>query len=259
MPNTAHRLLRGLGLPVVALVVLSAACSGGGDTASPATTESTTPTTTAPPATTEPVPEYRTTVATAQVPEVAVFAEPDAPEPTHRLANPNEVGGPLVFLVDTQRPDGWIEVLLPVRPNGTTGWVRSEDVALATNDYQLVVELDAHRITLTRGDEVLVQEPVGVGRDNAPTPGGRFYIKELLQPPEPGTVYGPYAYGLSGFSNVFETFNGGDGVIGLHGNNDPSSIGSDVSSGCIRLDNAAITRLVEEIGLPLGTPVEVLA
>lgn len=246
-------------MPFVSLVILSAACSGGSGSADSPSTEPTASTTTVPPATTEPTPDYRSVVATAQVPEVAVFAEPDASEPTHRLANPTEIGGPLVFLVDRQRPDGWIEVLLPVRPNGTTGWIRSEDVELATNDYQLVVELDAHRVTLTRGEEVLVQEPVGVGRANAPTPGGRFYIKELLQPPEPGTVYGPYAYGLSGFSNVFETFNGGNGVIGIHGNNDPASIGTDVSAGCIRLDNDTIVRMVEEIGLPLGTPVEVVA
>ncbi len=78
-----------------------------------------------------------------------------------------------------------------------------------------------------------------------------------LRSPAPCTA--PYAYGLSGFSNVLESFNGGNGVIGIHGNNDPSSIGGDVSSGCIRLHNDVITRMVEEIGVPLGTPVEVVA
>ncbi|MCZ7531052.1 MAG: L,D-transpeptidase [Acidimicrobiia bacterium] len=258
MSVPTRRFGRGLLGPLVALVVLGAACSGGGGSEDSASTEPVAPTTTVPP-TTAPAPSYRSVVATAQVPEVAVFAEPGAADTTYRLANPTETGGPLVFLVDEQLPDGWINVLLPVRPNGTTGWVRAEDVELATNDFRVTVELDAHRITLTRGEEVLVQEPVGVGRGDAPTPGGRFYIKELLQPPEPGSVYGPYAYGLSGFSNVLESFNGGDGVIGIHGNNDPSSIGGDVSSGCIRLHNDVITRMVEEIGIPLGTPVEVVA
>ena len=68
-----------------------------------------------------------------------------------------------------------------------------------------------------------------------------------------------YAYGLSGFSNVLESFNGGTGVIGIHGTNEPDKVGTDVSSGCIRLHNDAITRMVEEIGLPLGTPVEIQA
>ena len=35
--------------------------------------------------------------------------------------------------------------------------------------------------------------------------------------------------------------------------------GRDVSAGCIRLRNEVITRLVEDIGLPLGTPVEIIA
>ena len=58
---------------------------------------------------------------------------------------------------------------------------------------------------------------------------------------------------------MLTSFNGGTGVIGLHGTNDPSSIGGDVSSGCIRMQNDVIERLVNEIGLPLGTPVEILA
>lgn len=70
-------------------------------------------------------------------------------------------------------------------------------------------------------------------------------------------MYGPYAYGLSGFSNVLTEFNGGYGVIGIHGTNDPSSIGRDVNQGCIRMSNTGITTLAAI--LPLGTPVEIIA
>lgn len=241
------------------LTLVAAACSSGGDSASPTTTASNSPEPTHTSAPTQPPHEFESLVATATVPEVDVFDDPGATAPSRTLTNPTDVGGPLVFLVDEERDDGWLQVLLPVRPNGTTGWIRASDVDLAGNDYHITVELDAHMITLYNGDDVVLSEPVGVGRGNAPTPGGRFYIKELLQPPEDGSVYGPYAYGLSGFSNTFETFNGGDGVIGIHGNNDPSSIGGDVSAGCIRLHNDVITRMVEEIGVPLGTPVEVMA
>ncbi|MBW3648616.1 MAG: L,D-transpeptidase, partial [Actinobacteria bacterium] len=69
--------------------------------------------------------------------------------------------------------------------------------------------------------------------------------------------YGPYAYGLSGFSTTLDTFAGGEAVIGLHGTNDPASIGKDVSFGCIRLNNADIRELADL--LPLGTPVRILA
>lgn len=148
-------------------------------------------------------------------------------------------------------------MLLPVRPNGSEGWIRTEDVTLSTHPYRIVVALSALRITVYEGDAVILDEPVGLGTQDTPTPGGRYYIKELLQPPNPNGGYGPYAYGLSGFSNELTSFAGGNGVIGIHGTNDPSSIGRQVSHGCIRMSNAGITRLAGI--LPLGVPVEIVA
>jgi len=80
----------------------------------------------------------------------------------------------------------------------------------------------------------------------------------LLRPPTPNSVYGTYAYGLSGYSEVLTEFAGGEGQLGIHGTNDPSSLGTTISSGCIRLHNDDISLLVEQIGLPLGVPVEVI-
>lgn len=195
-------------------------------------------------------------VAAARGDEVAVFDGPDgSATPNRTLANPTENGAPLVFLVDSQVPN-WVHVDLPVRPNGSTGWVRAADVDVTTINYRVVIELGNHRITVYRGENVMLTEPVGVGTGSTPTPGGTYYIKELLQPPDPSGAYGPYAYGLSGFSNVLTSFAGGDGVVGIHGTNDPSAIGRDVSHGCIRMSNSGITTLSKV--LPLGTPVQIL-
>ncbi len=194
-------------------------------------------------------------VATAKVPTVEVFASrADTGPPRYRLSNPTEIGGPLVFLVEGGDKE-WLHVDLPVRPNGSTGWIRASDVTLSEHDYRIVVELAAHRITVTRGNDILLNEPVGVGKGETPTPGGKFYTKELLQAPNPNTVYGPYAYGLSGFSNALSSFAGGEAIIGIHGNNDPSTLGKDVSSGCIRMSNPGISLLART--LPLGVPVEI--
>ena len=73
----------------------------------------------------------------------------------------------------------------------------------------------------------------------------------------PNGIYGPYAYQLSGFSDVLLRFNGGTGVIGIHGTNEPWLLGKDVSHGCIHMSNAGITRLAHL--LPLGVPVEIHA
>lgn len=200
-----------------------------------------------------------TLVATAVVDEVAVRPEPDeAVDADAVLDRRDETSGELVFVVDEQRPD-WLLVQLPVRPNGSTGWIRAVDVSLSQHSFAIAIDITTHELVLRNGTEVVLTAPVGVGTQDTPTPGGRYYLKELLQPPTPDGVYGVYAYGLSGFSNVLTSFAGGDGVIGIHGTNAPELVGTDVSSGCLRLTNDVITRMVEEVGLPLGTPVSISA
>ncbi|HEV8653035.1 MAG TPA: L,D-transpeptidase [Actinomycetes bacterium] len=196
------------------------------------------------------------TVAQARVRRVAVYAAPGAPAPARALANPQPSGAPLVFLV-RQRRAAWLQVLLPVRPNGSTGWIRAGEVRLAQHDYRIVVALKAHQLTVYRGNRVVEREPIAVGKRDTPTPGGLYYTKELLRAPDPTGPYGPYAYGLSGFSNVLRSFAGSDAVIGIHGTNDPGALGHDISHGCIRMSNAGITKLAKL--LPLGVPVQIVA
>ena len=202
------------------------------------------------------VPAQVTSVAEAVVPRVGVYDAPTSPRPRVALDHPQPSGAPLVFVVREEQP-AWLDVSLPVRPNGSTGWVRRSDVRLSQHTYRIVVQLAAHRITVYQGTSVIDDEPVGLGTHDTPTPGGAYYTKELLKPPNPNGPYGPYAYGLSGFSNVLTDFAGGDGVIGIHGTNDPSLLGKNVSHGCIRMSNAGITMLARV--LPLGVPVDIRA
>ena len=141
-------------------------------------------------------------------------------------------------------------------PNGTTGWVRKSEVRLTPNRFRIEVSLSGHQITVYDGDTVMIQEPVAIGKESTPTPTGKYYTRVLLKAPDPNTVYGPYAYGLSGHSEVLTEFNGGDAELGIHGNNDASVLGQSVSAGCIRMSNESITRLAGI--LPLGTPIEIL-
>jgi lipoprotein-anchoring transpeptidase ErfK/SrfK len=202
----------------------------------------------------EPAPE-RTLVATSVVDEVQAFASPDDDaEVIHTLDHPTERGVPRVFLVEERRDD-WLQVLLPVRPNGSTGWIREADVELASNPYRIHVDLSDFRLTIHREGDLVVDTVIGYGDEDTPTPGGRYYITELLRPPNPDGPYGPYAFGLSGFSDVHLSFAGGEGVIGIHGTNEPDSIGSTVSAGCIRVDNDVISEMATF--LPLGTPVTI--
>ena len=131
---------------VIVVALAAVACSDDPDAAStPSTTRSTTSSTTSSTSTS-------TTTATAAArtdesfvgeaagTEVAVYPSAGAARPERSLPNPNENGAPLVFLL--VRPyDGqaWVEVALPVRPNGSRGWVRAEDLRIASHGYRLRV------------------------------------------------------------------------------------------------------------------------
>jgi lipoprotein-anchoring transpeptidase ErfK/SrfK len=251
------RLLR-LVAVAAASAVLVAGCGGGGDDrpslADKAESSGT--------VTTTPLPAWASLVAQPIGTEIAVHEQPDASSPSKSYPNPWQLDEnpdhvvPQVFLVESEQKD-WVEVLLPVRPNGTTGWVRKQDVRLTPNRYSIDISLADRQITVHDADQVLIQEPVAIGASETPTPPGKYFLRVLLKAPDPNTVYGPYAYGLSAHSDVLTTFNGGDGEIGIHGNNDASVLGKDITHGCIRISNESVTRLAGI--LPLGTPVDIVA
>jgi len=222
------------------------------------------------PSTTVPGSPYPVVVPTEDLPGVEFVA--NAISPTTEVSatrggpadwtfdNPIESGGPLVFLVDLDNfvDNDFYRVLLPVRPNGSFGWINANDVVLTRHNYRIKIELDAYRLTLSDHSIEVFSTDIGVARNNTPTPQGIYYTTELIHPTVPDSVYGAYAYGLSGYSDTFTEFNGGPGQLGIHGTNDPATIGTNVSHGCIRMRNSDITMLVESIKLPVGVPVDVI-
>jgi lipoprotein-anchoring transpeptidase ErfK/SrfK len=248
-------------LLAVVLLVLTSAC-GAPASDRPELLDAPFPTTAA--ATTDPADAADTPAATDEAPAatiattddaLTVFAEPevDAAVVT-RLPATTEFGSPRARLVVDEAPR-WVEVQLPIRPNGSTGWVRETAVDLVAGEHRVEVDLAARHLTVFEDDRVVLETPVAVGAPDAPTPTGTFAIVDLLQSPDPSGSYGPFALGLSAHSDTFSEFAGGDGQIGIHGTDDPSSIGQAVSHGCVRVPNDIVGVLAQL--LPLGTPVTV--
>lgn len=200
------------------------------------------------------VPAYKNVVATARRRNVPIYLGQGDPSPLQTLSSPNADGAPLVFRVK-QHVGSWLEVDLPTRPNGSTGWIRASNVTLTGHDYRMEIDLGSHRLTVWNGPRQVARVSVGVGQAVTPTPSGRYYITELLKQPEAGGIYGPWAFGLSAHSDVLDEFAGADGILGIHGTDYPRGIGTDVSHGCIRMSNAHITRLAHKV--PVGTPVDI--
>jgi lipoprotein-anchoring transpeptidase ErfK/SrfK len=254
---------------VVALVAgIAAGCSRSPATpsAAPQVARSTTTTTAAAPTTTSvpASPEVRERiVAVAKIPQVAVYDAPGgnggggAVRPSHVLRNPTWEGYGLSFLVDESRTDGWLKVNVPVRPNGTTGWIQSADVDLAAVRARVEISLSQHRLRYWNGSSLLLDEPVALGTSRTPTPTGSFFVDVVAKPPNPRGAYGPYQVSITAFSDILERFAGGIGQLAIHGTNRPDLIGQNVSNGCIRVSNAAITVLAEHVSI--GTPVDIVA
>lgn len=184
-----------------------------------------------------------------------VYAAPGASTARSALANPTSWGVPLVLLVVGARP-GWWQVSLPVRPNGSTGWVRAADVALHSVPYQVTIAQHTRSALLWHDGTLVRRFPVAVGTAADPSPNGLFFVNVIIDNRGGGNqAYGPWVLGLSGFSNVLLHFGGGDGPIAMHGTDDDTSVGAAASHGCFRMHNADATALAHMV--TLGTPVYV--
>lgn len=177
-----------------------------------------------------------------------------ATEAGYRFDNPQPFGDVLTFLV-VQRSGEWVQVQLPVRPNGTTAWIKASDVDLAEVTGHVEVNIAARRLRLFEGDKMVAETPVAVGTDATRTPTGRHFITDKLDEPNGAQRY-PWSLGVSSYSEQLDTFDGGAPQIAMHGWRDSSAFGQAKSNGCIRVPDGVIDQLA---GLPLGTPVDVYA
>jgi lipoprotein-anchoring transpeptidase ErfK/SrfK len=168
----------------------------------------------------------------------------------------NPIGQRLrLLVVDALRYEnevGWFKVLLPERPNGSTGWIKSDNPALTVDalPYRIEVDLSKFSLKLYKEGNLVERLKVGVGMDRYPTPKGIFYVwsSSKLDPSGP---YGRFALGLSGFSPVLSEWSGG-GRSAIHGTAVASDRGKKVSHGCVRVFNKDFRKLEK---VQLGTPV----
>ncbi len=164
-----------------------------------------------------------------------------------RFGKLNQNGYPTTFgivgaVVNRACGASWYRVKLPIRPNGVTAYIRPADVRVEKVTTRIEVDLSARRLTFYRAGRVVLTTPVAVGSSSTPTPVGRFYVDQRILTTNPNGPFGPAALGVSAFSNVLTGWTQG-GPIGIHGTNQPWSIGRAVSNGCIRAPNATLKRL----------------
>jgi hypothetical protein len=151
----------------------------------------------------------------------------------------------------------WLRVMLPGRPNGSSGWIAKQGTRSQLTGWRIAVDLGARRVTVYRHGRAVRRFAAVVGKPSTPTPTGSFFVEETLQMTagEPG---GPYALALSARSNALQEFEGGPGQIALHGRDNLGGVlGAAESHGCVRLATKSIDWLAQRIGP--GVPVRIYA
>jgi lipoprotein-anchoring transpeptidase ErfK/SrfK len=182
-------------------------------------------------------------------------------QPLAAFENLNENGYPTTFsivgaILNRACGASWYRVKLPMRPNGIAGYVRPADVLVQKVVTRIDIDISGRTLTLFRAGRHVLTTPVAVGSPSTPTPTGHFYVDQRIVTVNPNGPFGPAALGISAFSNVLTGWTQG-GPIGIHGTNEPWSIGRAVSNGCIRVPNPTLKKL---FALTLGgTPVVIHA
>lgn len=169
--------------------------------------------------------------------------------------NPTYFGNPLVFLV-TEKHGAWLKVLVPTRPNQQEGWIRAEKVDVSTIEWHAEINVTNNSLKVWNGEEVVADTGIVDGKSSSPTPLGRFFFSEKIER-SPTSAYGSWIFSTNAYSDTLEIFDDGLPVFAVHGTNDPSQIGSDISNGCVRVPNEIIELMAAQV--PMGTPVVVVA
>ncbi|MGG4490804.1 L,D-transpeptidase family protein [Metabacillus idriensis] len=107
--------------------------------------------------------------------------------------------------------------------------------------YTISVSVGKRTLTLYNRGQVIKVYPIAVGKILSGTPIGDFVI--VNREPNPGGPFGVLWLSLSKIH------------YGIHGTNDPSSIGKAVSRGCIRMQNRDVLELGSTV--PNGTRVTI--
>jgi lipoprotein-anchoring transpeptidase ErfK/SrfK len=167
-------------------------------------------------------------------------------------------GAPSALPVIAQ-DNGFLEVRLAQRPNGSTAWIASSSATLSSTPYRIVVDLATEHLMLYKAGQLLMSAPAGVGTEQDPTPTGNFFVALYASPPS--AAWGPFIMVTSGHSNAISDYEeSGDAIVAIHGPLGADAAigtsGARVSHGCVRLHDADLAQLRS---IPVGSPVEIVS
>jgi lipoprotein-anchoring transpeptidase ErfK/SrfK len=128
--------------------------------------------------------------------------------------------------------------------------------AVAPRNRRIIVSIPDRKLALVEDGQVLRVYAVAVGARVSPSPAGEFKVVRRLTNPtyyHPGVVIAPGRKNPLGTRWIGLDRKG----YGIHGTNEPRSIGRAASHGCIRMAKADLEQLFDEV--QVGDVVEIRA
>jgi hypothetical protein len=166
--------------------------------------------------------------------------------PVTGLGSPQRLG-----VVESRRK--WLAVVSSDIPTTREGWVKASAVSIARTSLSVHIDLSRRTLVLKNGGRRVQQMTVGIGAPATPTPVGRFAVTDKLSGRSFGPWYGCCIVALSARQEHLRSgWTGGD-RIAIHGTDEPGSIGTAESNGCLHAASRGLHLLMRQ--LPLGTPV----
>jgi lipoprotein-anchoring transpeptidase ErfK/SrfK len=164
----------------------------------------------------------------------------------------------MVLRAHQQAGNLWLLVRRPQRPNDSRGWINANRAEIHRIRWRISVSRAHRRLRVFRGGHLIRAFRTVVGKPSTPTPAGLFAIYERAREVPSDGFEGPWSLHLTAHSNRLHSFDGGSGLIAIHGRDGASlsdPLGTARSHGCIRISNHPVRWLASHV--PLGTPVRV--
>ncbi len=162
----------------------------------------------------------------------------------------------VAWVLDLSPKGRYGRVPIPYTSKPRTGWIPLRGLKRSHTPFVVRADLSRHGLTVTKLGHLVLRVPMATGAPASPTPPGRYFVTDRV-PFNPGGALGAFAFGISGIQPHLPAGWRGGNQLAIHGTNNPASIGSSASAGCLRVSRATLERLKRI--LILGTPVIIQA
>jgi SH3-like domain-containing protein len=127
-------------------------------------------------------------------------------------------------------------------------WIPGNTDAAGFIDYKIEINKKTNKLYLYKNGSVIKVYPVATGRSNSLTPEGTFpVVVKIVKPGWRGIPGGHPDNPLGARWNGLSVRGDNGRTYGIHGTNNPSSIGKHASSGCVRMYNSDVIELYNTI------------